>query len=179
MWLTRDCFKNDLNWLIYELSVHYWLPLRIQWLEKYLMDPVMIISHLGWCKTFNIVNNTEMFHESSTADYLDYKIDSKNLTEFPQTTTKKEAGFHGSITLPDDLIFCHFHTQCNGASMDKTVIIHSPFEMPTIRHKANNMQMEDLAKLAIVPRIRITDETLLHLDVDEYGTSSIYKLKIY
>lgn len=175
MWSTRDCLKNDLNWLIFELSVHYWLPLKIQWLQKYTIDPVLTITHLGWCKTFNIVDRTEMFKLDSTANYFEYEIRLQNLTEFPLTTTKKEVGFHGSIVVQeDDFTGCHFIVECNAASMEKTIVVHSPYEVPSTRHKTINLRIEELAKLAIVPKMKITDATLLHLDIDEYEDSLIY-----
>lgn len=40
-------------------------------------------------------------------------------------------------------------------------------EMPDIRHRKVVMQIHEFLKIGIEPQIKITDETLLGLDVDE------------
>lgn len=174
MWLTNDCLKQDLNWTKYELAVNYWFPIKIKWIGKYKIVSTLTLSQFGWCKTFNIVGSDQMFSINSIAEHLKFRSEKSfnqtttNEVETPLFTDEKGSGFQGLVKIPENTRrMCGFHSGCNADSIEKTLVIHSPYEMPDVRHKNIKVQVLDLMKIAIDPQIKINDETILGFPVDE------------
>jgi len=172
MWVYKDCMQNDIRWKKFELGVPYWLPLQVSWAEKFSAPTSLTISHFGWCKTFNMVDTDEMFDKYSIADHLRNqaveKTTSKIVNNPPYYTYKKTAGYNGYIqTINNRLRFCDFSYGCNYDSAQTTIVVHSPYEMPDIRHRRFVIGYLEFSKITIEAQIKITDETLLSLDVDE------------
>jgi hypothetical protein len=164
-----------MKWKKYELGMHYWLNLNIDFARKYQITTNLTISAFGWCKTFNIIGYDKMFQENSAADYFKYKTKSKfdiksklqQLRNNSITSIRKEAGFRASLEFShQSLTRCQFRSGCNRESVQTAVVIHPQHEMPDTRHKKVVMQIYEFMKISIEPQIKITDETLLGLDFD-------------
>lgn len=80
----------------------------------------------------------------------------QNTQSAPHFTTKSDFGLHGFIFDADFV----------------TIVIHSPFETPDSRHRSFVLKESEISRLSIEPIIKITDETLLDQDVDEYEPKS-------
>lgn len=149
------------------------MTLKILWMIKSGVSPVFIISQFGWCKTFNVVGFDQMFNLNSTAGYFQYKsnVNSSDINLKPyslKSTVKKEFGYQGYLSFPDDdLEYCFYSARCITDGLQSIVIVHSPYEMPDIKHRKFALRYFELSKLAIEPMIKITDETLLDTDVNE------------
>ena len=146
--------------------MQFHLNFHVDWLRKYQGTHVITFSSYNWCNTFNIVDQKEIFNNNSTADYFDYKPSSKvdqinvfrDLTKAklnpPLFTSQSDFGFHS----------------INFNFKNMTVVVHSPYETPDSRHRSYSLYDYEVSRLSIEPQIRITDETLLAQDVDEYDT---------
>ena len=114
-----------------------------------------------------------MFHENSTAEYFKYrKIPERfeifDLVEFNKSasllTTNKDAGFHGILRKKIKRV-----KSCPEVDYEHlTIIIHPSQELPDRRHRSFNIQYLSFSRVTLEPQIKITDETILGLDVDEY-----------
>lgn len=175
MWSFNECYVNDIRWKKYELGMHYWLNIQIDYARKYKISTNLTISAFGWCKTFNIIGFDKMFHENSATDYFKYKkmsnFDTKSkllhLKNNSISSIRKEAGFRASLEFGhQSFVTCQFMSGCNRESVQTTVVIHPQYEMPDTRHKKVVIQFHDFMKISIEPQIWITDETLLELDID-------------
>lgn len=143
---------------------------QIAWVRKFQGTHVVTFSSYGWCNTFNIVDQNEMFFVNSTASYFNYKESyksvfiasvaglQKNAPKTPLFTDKNDFGLHGFI-FDVELV---------------TVVIHSPYEIPDKRHRSFVLAENEISRLTIEPMIRITDETLLDQDADKYECPIIY-----
>ena len=159
--IPKICYKEDTP--AFAVFMQFHLNIHVNWLRKYQGTHVITFSSYGWCNTFNIVNQDQLFYENSTAEYFDYKPSSnidqtkvfRDLTKAqldpPLFTSKSDFGFRA----------ISFHLQ------NVTVVVHSPYETPDSRHRSYSLYEFEVSRLTIEPQIRITDETLLALDVDE------------
>jgi len=145
-----------------------WTFLQIIWLGKFVLSHDVTFSSLDWCNTFNIVSHEKIYHSNTTASYFKFhnppdmealgiQIDfpRKRTKNHPLFTERSVEGFYGITYL----------------SYGAFVVVHSPYETPDIRHRRISMQEPEFATLTIEPLIKITDETLLELDIDEYESS--------
>jgi hypothetical protein len=162
--MPKECFYINNTRDIKTVFEQFLLDLQIDWQRKFHGNHVITFSSHNWCNTFNIVDHSQLYHTNSTAEYFNYKPSMKSekiglFSELQQQTEKSPL-----YTLKSDL-------GLHGFVFDEqfaTVVIHSPFETPDLRHRSFIMSDSEISKLSIEPVIRITDETLLDLDVDEY-----------
>jgi len=164
----ESCFNKNNTKDILEIFEQFRLNLQIDWQRKFLGTHVITFSSYNWCNIFNIVDHSQLYHKNSTAQYFNYKtpmkdqiiglfaVLQKNIKKSPLFTTKSDLGLHGFV-FDEEFV---------------TVVIHSPFETPDFRHRSFVMSDSEIARLSIEPVIRITDETLLDQDIDEYGLNS-------
>lgn len=149
------------------------------WVQKSQLIGNITISRFGWCSTFNIMDETDMLHANSIAEYFKYQ-NSSNSTKstdiqqynepYPLFTVSKDRGISVTVhRIRDPLIQCSMIDNNCTHQRGLTLVIHSPNELPDTRHRSLNLKEQDFAKLLIEPQIKITDETLLDMDVDEYG----------
>ena len=129
---------------------------QVDWLRKFQGTYVITFSSYGWCKTFNIVDDSELFHENSTAQYFRHQPTNKleligsiyslamNPQNSPLFTAQSDFGVHAFVFDSDNTTF----------------VIHSPYEIPDSRHKRFQLSDYEVAKLSIEPIIRITDNNL-------------------
>lgn len=173
MWVSNGCFKNDFNWTKYALAVHYNFNLRINWMDRHKVTPIMTISRFGWCKTFNVVEDHQMMNLDTTVGYFRYISQQASnpldfLTSMPLMTSKKDVGYRSAVSIPlMKFIPCRFGDGCNAQSLRNVLIIHSPYEMPDIKHRRLILNSHDLVKVAIEAQINIADETVLELEFNE------------
>lgn len=123
-----------------------------------------------------------MFYDNKTAKYfkefksLFYKNQPFNLeNQFNEAryTAVKHQGFHGAV---EQSFNEHLRKGCKGdfkklclsAEKQTRVVIHPPNELVDLRHRTFIISNRQIHKISVVPSIKITDETLLGLDVDEY-----------
>lgn len=147
------------------------------WMGKYLAKKEMIITPYGWCSIMNLVPYDKMFKPNSTNEnfkpivgslFTILGFDYKNLNETPPLyTPKKQIGFVANIAVSQNL-FRQCTNKFNNDNWQISVVIHSPHELPDIRHQTLRVDKGETFKIYVTPEIRITDETLLGLDVDEY-----------
>ncbi|XP_070491511.1 pickpocket protein 28-like [Chironomus tepperi] len=176
MWAYKECYEYDMKWKQFELAMHFWMKLYIDFAKKYEGIANLTLSAFGWCKTFNIIGYDDMFHANTAADYFKYQ----DVPEFdkdsylvnkednsPFYAVRKEAGFRAIWELNVKGSRCLFSSGCNRDSIQTTVVIHAQHEMPDVRHRKVVINIYEFLKIAIEPQIKITDETLLGLDVDE------------
>lgn len=176
MWNMKDCYGSDMKWKMYELAMQYWLNHYAEFARKYEITSNLTISAFGWCKTFNIIGYDKMFKSNTNADYFKYQTKSnyqsrlklEKLTNETIFSIRKEAGVRASVEfgLPR-YMQCYFKAGCNRESVHTTIVIHSSDEIPDLRHRKFDMQIYDFLKITIEPQIKITDETLLGLDITE------------
>lgn len=172
MWVYKECLKNDIYWKKFELGMPYWLDFEVNWIDKYTATTDLTVSNFGWCKTFNLVEMTQMFNTKLLAEHLwnQTAVNSPSLIlkNKPYFTSKKTAGYKAEISKKNPkLSFCGFTNGCTHDSVQHFIIIHSPYEVPDIRHKRIFIENSDFSKIMVEAVIKITDETLLHLDVNE------------
>lgn len=153
--------NKNLN--VVDVLEQFRLDSQIKWIRKFQGSQKITFSSYGWCNTFNVVDDQQMFHDDSIAQYFRYKrrfsqawigfiSDLPNHPQQPPLiTTKSDFGFHGFIF---DIDFV-------------TVVVHSPFETPDFRHRSFELSETEISRLSVEPVISITDETLLDLDIDE------------
>lgn len=158
-----NCYNSNTTEELNDILGQLHLNFQIDWLRKYRGVHVTTFSSYGWCSTFNIVNDRELFHGNSTAQYFMFKpslmteITGKlvhriiNPQKPPLFTNQSDYGVHAFIFDQENA----------------TVIIHSPFETPDLRHRNFLLTESETARISIEPVIKITDETLLDLNVDE------------
>lgn len=150
------------------------------WIEKYKPMPRVVISDMGWCQSFNLVEFNEMFHDNSAASYFRIRTGKmskaktkkvyQNLTEVPPLyTMRKEFGFVFGLTI-DRNYYADYssgikHWMHNNWQVK--VIVHSPFEIPDRRHKSYAVNQREIFKMLISAQIRITDESLLGINIEK------------
>lgn len=162
--MHNGCYNINNTGDILEILEQFRLNLQIDWQRKFQGTHQITFSSYNWCNTFNIVDHSQLYYKNSTAQYFNYKapmkdqiiglfaVLQKNIKKSPLLTTKSDLGLHGFV-FDEEFV---------------TVVIHSPFETPDLRHRSFVLSDSEIARLSIEPVIRITDETLLDLDVDEY-----------
>lgn len=126
------------------------------------MDIAWIMHPYGWCFTFNIFDDIKLYHKNSIAEYFkpqnlyyyDYYFKSaeydsnlvNNTKSPPLVTTQSTLGL-------DILILMSFNqyyqcasdfADCKLEDIRTTVIVHSPYEMPDMRHQKFVTQESDL-----------------------------------
>lgn len=147
------------------------------WAQKSQLIANITISSFGWCSTFNIVDESDMIHTNFAANYFRYQ-NSSNYTKptevqpynesYPLFTVSKDRGIAVTVhRIRDPLIQCSMIDINCTHQRGLTLVIHSSNELPDSRHRSLNIRAQNFAKLLIEPQIKITDETLLDMDVDE------------
>lgn len=136
MWAFRECYDYDMNWKKFELGMHFWLKLEIDFARKFEAFTNLTLSVFGWCKTFNIIGYEDMFYENTAAEYFRYQIPPKfdyksslikKEDNNPYYSVRKEAGFRAIIELNvKGINRCVFTNGCNRDSVQTTVVIHAP-----------------------------------------------------
>ena len=150
------------------------------WIDKYTIKSKMVISHFGWCDVFNLIDDDKMFLKNSTAEYfnsiqgtrqLSSNLKLQNLTQnLPLFTPRSELGYTLGLTVNNN----PYASGSSGVenfmylNWEVKVILHSPLELPDRRHKSFVVNDREVFKIGVVGQIRITDKTLLDLDVYEY-----------
>lgn len=179
------CKFPQIHWQKFELYGQHMFRHQVIWMEKYDIYEKLVMSPFGWCHTFNIVDEDQMFYPNSVAEYFQYQRvnisykNPKNLNntiKSPFFTSNKDAGLQVTIKteLEDEAIKCSqgvFGTGCN-AIPRLMIVVHSSWELPSQQHRHLILKYDDLLKVSIEPKIKITDGTLLDLDVDEYEPKS-------
>lgn len=173
-------YTDHLNWKNPQAYIQFEIDKSNSWIKKYRLKTGMIISYTGWCHSFNLVEYDKMFHKNSTSEYFDIFHDKilllrsknyyQNMTEHsPFYTTRKEYGFDFGFVVNRN----YYADQYSGIehwmynNWQVKVIVHSSFEMPDVRHRSFDVNIQELFKIFFVVQIKITDSTLLDLDADE------------
>lgn len=158
----------------------------ITWIRRLSVTSNLTISPYGWCNTFNLVDESEMFYENSVAEYFYYQktflkstIETlrrvknflpENTDRLPLKTAQSNAGFQGAVYMEKSQYYaCNYILDsCRKEKKQLTLILHSPYETPDSRHRTLHFRYAEFAKLTFDPQFRITDDALLSLDIDEY-----------
>lgn len=159
------------------------LFLRGTWMDKMEIKYQNTISVYGWCHTFNLLGERNMFYDNKTAKYFkEFKslfyqnqpFTLENQFNEARYTPTKDQGFHATIEQSFNELLrkgCKgdFRKFCLSAEKQTRVVIHPPNELVDPRHRSFVISNREIHKIFVVPSIKITDETLLGLDADEYG----------
>ena len=178
-----DCTQVVYHWTFLNVYMQYSISLNSVWIDKYRVDSKMKISQYGWCNTFNSAGVMKMYRVNKTAKYfgsieawkvLSVQNDKLKMLEIrpPLFTTRKNKGFRGTVIQGINPLFpCKDYFEiCDDENKQTRVVIHSPYEMLDPRHRSFLMNTKEVYKITVLPQIKVTDETLLELDVDEYET---------
>lgn len=172
-----------------DVYMQYFLNVDAIWINTVTVARNLTISPYGWCHTFNIVNDLEIYHENSTSEYFRFQRPNlnsyiekhkriktllpENKQQLPLKTTQSSAGFLGNVYMFWSKYYnCMINSvPCKDENKHLTLVVHSPYETPDIRHRSLHLRFAEFAQLTLDPQIKITDDTLMSLDVDEYGTT--------
>jgi len=168
-----------IDWRNYKAYIQFDTHLLHVWIDKYSIKSKMVISYLGWCDVFNIIDDDKMLNKNSTAEYfsiieggrqMSSKLKLQNFTQnSPLFTPKSGQGYTAGVTVSNS----PYASLSSGienfmyANWELKVILHSPFELPHKRHKSFAVNDREVFKMTVTGQIRITDDSLLSLDVDE------------
>lgn len=114
-----------------------------------------------------INNSTSMYFKFIPTKYADiYGIKTQKLTQKPPFfTTSKEIGLKASISVVKSRRAACW--KCFKSDWQLRVLVHSPYELPDIRHKNFIVNKEENFRMVMTSQLKITDATLLGLDADE------------
>jgi len=170
----KHCKELTQNWKRLDLYIQRDITYFVTWMERFRLKPDVTISKHGWCITFNAVKDDEIMYKDRVAEYFHYQS-SKDKISFPKRafqnftrknpiyTTKKDIGFHGTFEVGLNMHFVHIIR-----NWQLSVILHSPYELPDARHRTIDLSEQDKSKFTIEAQIKVTDDSMLELDINEY-----------
>lgn len=141
------------------------------WLEKFNFNISYTLTKYGFCRTFNMLDNEEMFHDDSTAEsftaqeYQEIRFRKKKYQQLvddqlkPLKTTNKDLGINGVLFRPHQ-----FQRDAPNVSDTFYFMFHSYAELPVASSRQFILTSTDRTSFLVTPQLKKIDESLIGMN---------------